>query len=247
MSEYIIFPNAPIAEAILDIRVELPKDVTLDILEMFYDKIKDRYPEKQHRTEFSAGIRLDQHGASLEKTEASQTGYLFRSQVEKKIVQSRLNGFSFNKLKPYSNWNTFRSEARELWDMYFNIAKPLKITRVALRYINRIEMPLPLKDFSEYILTVPVVAPELPQALAQFFMRLVIPKPDIDAVAVINQTMEIPEKGQRLPFIFDIDVFKETGYSGNEEAMWNEFEKLRDFKNEVFFKSITEQAKDLFK
>ncbi|PIP08917.1 MAG: TIGR04255 family protein [Syntrophobacterales bacterium CG_4_8_14_3_um_filter_49_14] len=248
MSEYTIFPNAPIVEAVLDIRVELPKDVTLDTLEMFYDKIKVRYPEKQHRTELSAGIRLDPQGASFEKPEASQTGYLFRSQVEKKVVQSRLNGFSFNKLKPYSDWNTFRSEGRELWDIYRKIVKPLKITRIELRYINRIEMPLPLKDFKEYILTVPEVAPELPQALAHFFMRLVIPKPDTGAVAVINQTMEIPEGGgQRLPFIFDIDVFKETSYSGDEENMWKEFDELRDFKNEVFFKSITEQAKELFK
>jgi len=95
--ELIHVNDAPIVEAVLDIRVELPKDVTLDTLEMFYDKIKVRYPEKQHRTELSAGIRLDPQGASFEKPEASQTGYLFRSQVEKKVVQSRLNGFSFNK------------------------------------------------------------------------------------------------------------------------------------------------------
>jgi uncharacterized protein (TIGR04255 family) len=199
LSQYTIFPNAPIVEAILDIRVELPKDATLDTLEMFYDTIKMRYPEKQHRTVFSAGIRFDRNGASVEKPEASQAGYLFRSPVEK-VVQSRLNGFSFNKLKPYSDWNAFRSEGRELWEIYVKIAKPLKITRIALRYINRIEIPLPLKDFKEYILTVPEVAPELPQALAHFFMRLVIPKPDIEAVAVINQTMEAPEPGgQRLP------------------------------------------------
>lgn len=116
-----------------------------------------------------------------------------------------------------------------------------------MRYINRIEIPLLLKDFKEYILTVPVVAPELPQALEHFFMRLVIPRPDLGAVAIINQTMEIPEGGQRLPFLFDVEVFKKTSYSGDEEDMWNEFEKLRDFKNEVFFKSMTEQAKELFK
>jgi uncharacterized protein (TIGR04255 family) len=248
LSQYTIFPNTPIVEAILDIRVELPKDATLDTLEMFYDTIKTRYPEKQHRTEFSAGIRFDRNGASVEKPETSQTGYLFRSPVEKKVVQSRLNGFSFNKLKPYSDWNAFRSEGRELWGIYFKIAKPLKITRIALRYINRIEIPLPLKDFKEYVLTVPEVAPELPQALTHFFMRLVIPKPDIEAVAVINQTMESPEPwGQRLPFIFDIDVFKETSYSGNEEDVWNKFEELHDFKNEVFFKSLTMKAKELFK
>ena len=247
MSEYTVFPNAPIVEAILDVRVELPKDVTLETLATFYDRVKTRYPEKQHRTEFSAGIRFDQQGASLEKPEASQTGYLFRSPAEKKAVQARLNGFSFNKLKPYNNWDAFRTEGRELWEIYLKIANPLKVTRIALRYINRIEIPLPLSDFKEYILTVPEVAPALPQALAHFFMRLVIPKPDIGATAIINQTMGIPGVGEKLPFIFDIDVVKETDYLGNEEEMWREFENLRIFKNEIFFKSITATAEELFK
>jgi uncharacterized protein (TIGR04255 family) len=30
-------------------------------------------------------------------------------------------------------------------------------------------------------------------------------------------------------------------------AIWPEFENLRDFKNDIFFKSLTEKTKELFR
>lgn len=247
MSEYTVFPNAPITEALLDIRVELPEDVTLARLEVFHDLVKDSFPEKQERISFTTDLKLSQEGAQALSTSGGPEGYLFRSPTGKKIVQARLDGFTFNKLKPYENWKVFRSEARELWNQYFQITDPIKITRIALRYINKIEIPLPIKDFKEYILTTPEIAPKLPQGLAYFFMRLDIPNPDIGANAIITQTMENPTENQRLPLIFDIDVFQNTTYIGNKTEIWEEFEKLRSFKNDLFFNSITEKTKELFK
>lgn len=247
MSEYTVFPNAPITEALLDIRVELPKDVTLSKIEAFHNSVKDSFPEKQERISFTAGFKLSQEGPQALSTSGGPDGYLFRSPTEKKIVQARLDGFTFNKLKPYENWEVFRSEARELWNQYFQITNPVKITRIALRYINRIEIPLPIKDFKEYILTTPEIAPKLPQGLAYFFMRFDIPNPDIGATAIITQTMENPTENQRLPLIFDIDVFQDTTHIGNKVEIWDEFEKLHIFKNDIFFNSITEKTKELFK
>lgn len=247
MNEYTVFPNAPIVEALLDIRVELPEETTLAKLEEFHDKVKGRFPEKQQRIQFQAGVKVSSEGtAAALPTSGGIDGYLFKSPQEKKMVQARLDGFTFNKLKPYKTWEMFRDEARELWEFYFQTTNPVRITRIALRYVNRIEIPLPMKDFKEYILTTPEIAPKLPQVLNQFFMQLVIPNPDIQSTAIINQTMEIPTENQRLPLIFDIDVFQNRTYIENKVEMWDEFEKLRIFKNEIFFNSITDKAKELF-
>lgn len=247
MSEYIVFPNAPITEALLDIRVQLPSEIDLDKLKTFYDPIKERFPQKQDRISVQAGFQISPEGPTTLPTSSKQDGYLFRSTTENKVVQARLDGFTFNKLKPYEKWESFRDEARNLWNSYFKLANPVKVTRIALRYINRIEIPLPINNFKEYILTTPEIAPDLPQGLSQFFMNIVIPNHKIEATAIINQTMENSTPTQKLPYIFDIDVWKATNYEGNKEEMWNEFEKLRIFKNDIFFKSITDKTKELFK
>lgn len=245
MIEHKTFPNAPITEALLDVRARLPVQTTLADLAAFQDHIRDRFPETKERKFFRADFKLGPEPSALVSASGSD-GYFFECSKEKKIVQARLDGFTFNKLKPYENWESFRSEARELWTLYFKIANPTKVTRIALRYINRIEVPLPMKNFKEYFLTSPEVAPELPQGVAHFFMRLVIPNDDIGAVAVITQTMEEPTADGKLPLILDIDVWQKTEYEGENAKMWDEFEKLRIFKNDVFFNTTTDKAKELF-
>lgn len=247
-SEYPVFANAPITEALLDIRVELPKDIDLNKIATFHNSIKDRFSEKKERIHFEASFKIAQGEPPTTTPAFSEPdGYLFRSPNENKIVQARLDGFTFNKLKPYEEWKLFYADARELWDLYFKITTPVRITRIALRYINRIEIPLPMENFKEYIKTIPEIAPDLPQGLERFFMQLVIPNDEIQSTAIINQTVEPPTPTQKLPLIFDIDVWKFINYTANIEEMWKEFEKLRAFKNNIFFKSITKKAEGLFK
>lgn len=245
-TKYINFPNPPIVEAILDIYVKLPDEVGINNLEVFHESVKEDFPQKQKRIAHALNFNISPEGVESSSSSGGMDGYLFRSVTQNKIVQARRDGFSFNKLKPYENWKAFRTEARKLWNLYFKIAKPLEITRIALRYINRIEIPLPINDFKDYILTNPELAPKLPQELESFFMQLVIPKSDIFAKAVIIQTMENPINNN-LPLIFDINVFKEVNFKANKSEIWEEFEKLHVFKNDIFFDSLTKKAKELFK
>jgi uncharacterized protein (TIGR04255 family) len=115
-----------------------------------------------------------------------------------------------------------------------------------LRYINRIEIPLPIKDFKEYILGIPDIPPKLPQELAHFFIQFTILNRNIEANAIITLTMEEPTNN-KLPIIFDIDVFRDNIYMNNETKIWDDFESLRIFKNDIFFNSITKKTEELFK
>ena len=246
MDIYETFPNAPITEAVIEILVQLSKNITINDLIKCHDSLKDRFPEVVEQKRIKAGFQLGKKPSTL-SSEESTIGYLLKSSQNQKVMQSRLNGFAFSKLKPYENWKRFCAEAHELWKVYRGIANPLKITRISLRYINKIEVPYPFKDFNEYILTNPQIAPKLPQAVSTFFMRLEIPNYDIPAKAILIQTMEKPTQDKKLPLILDIDVMRENEYIRNMDDVWADFENLRDFKNEIFFNSITDKAKELFR
>ena len=242
-----IFRNAPITEALLDIRVALPESIRLAQLLPFQERVKERYPNKRDRKLWESNIHLKEEGPEISGQAGGTDGFFFSSLDGKNIVQCRLDGFTFNRLKPYDKWETMRDEASRLWHDYVSIALPSQITRVALRYINRIEIPLPMNDFKDYVLTGPEIAPGLPQGLAGFFMQLRIPIADTSTQAVITETIEPITESNRLPFILDIDVFKTAAYEVSEPAAWDVLEKLHELKNEMFFKSITPKARELFR
>ena len=69
---------------------------------------------------------LCRHAAARELAPGRRLG-------EKQLVQARANGFTAHRLAPYEGWETFRHEARRLWDVYRQTVRP-KVARVAVRY-----------------------------------------------------------------------------------------------------------------
>jgi len=64
---------------------------------------------------------------------------------------------TYSHLPPYSNWNAFRDEVRPLWERYVEFVKPEAVTRIALRYINRIYIPQTVYELSDYFRLYPQI------------------------------------------------------------------------------------------
>jgi uncharacterized protein (TIGR04255 family) len=248
MSSWLQFPNPPITEAILDLRVELPEEIGLGQLAEFQTSIRARFPGRRTKVMGQAKVAIsEESGLKLGDASVAAIGYLFTAKDNSRIVQARRDGFTFNWLQRYETWAALRDEARPLWKHFCEIARPKYVERVALRYINRIEIPLPLNDFADYVLFAPQVPTGLPQGLQSFLMRLVIPHPEYEAIAIITEATEPVESGSTvLPLIFDIDVFREARHDTGDESIWQTLEKLRHLKNEIFHGSMTAKAKALF-
>lgn len=249
MPEPEIFPNAPIKEALVDLRVMPLDDSDLSKLDPFVDRLSERFPIKEDRIEYTHKIGFDKsEGREVTHSKARKLGYVLFTQDRDWAVQGRLDGFTVSKMKPYGHWEELRNEAQELWNLYKDVVAPQSVIRLAVRYINRIELPLPSLDFDDYILTAPKIADDIPQGLSQFFFRLVISKPDDNITAIITSTLDSIEKETNvLPYIFDIDTFIVANYKPSSDEIWSDLDRLRDFKNLIFFNSMTDKAKDLFR
>jgi uncharacterized protein (TIGR04255 family) len=238
------YENAPITEALIDIRVELPSGVTLKTLEALHGEVKDRYPGKKSRVyvqgRFSAG---DGIGAAAKQT---VMGFAYATENGKQILQVRLDGFTFSRLRPYGNWNELRDEGRRLWEIYRGAVSPLKITRVAVRYINQIDIPLRALDYKDYFRTTPEVSPDLPQDLSGFFMRLEFPQTDFGGLLILTQTAVQPPGPDMNSVILDLDVFKNGVEMVSDDEVWGLLETLRNRKNEFFEGCLTDKARELF-
>jgi uncharacterized protein (TIGR04255 family) len=245
VTEYQILPKAPIIEALIDIRVKGREDLTVEQLDAIYDSISNQYPDKKTRHKWESTFEFKKGEPPISTGTETVDGYIFTSADRKQIFQARIDGFTFSRLKPYETWEQLRDEAHRLWQLYRGVVSP-EITRVALRYINKMEISLPIRDFSDYLTAAPIVPDGLPQGVSSFLTRIVIHEPEIDAAAIITQALEQVVNPSILPIILDIDVFKQKSEGISEEDAWEILEKLRNFKNNIFFKSITEKAKELF-
>ncbi len=248
MSQWPHLPNAPITEALIDIRVKLPAEVTLETLSTFQDGIRARYPNRRERASWQSQFEVAPGAVPrVHEPTGGVDGYLFVSPEGTQIVQARRDGFTFSRLKPYETWEQLKDEAGALWDQYKALTRPVQILRSAVRYINRIEIPLPVVDLRRWFHTTPEVARTLPQGLSEFFIRLVIPFDDPRATAIVTQTVVQSDERDVVPIILDIDAFQDETCAPDAADLWDRFEQLRKVKNRVFFESITKETEELFK
>ncbi len=245
MAKYTHLENAPITEALIDIRVKMREDLTVEKLESIYNSISGQYPDKKARHKWEGKFEFKKGESPISLGTETIDGYIFTSTDHKQIFQARLDGFTFSRLKPYETWEQLHDEAYKLWQKYREVNSP-EITRVALRYINKMEIPLSGKDFNEYLAAAPIVPEGLPQGVSSFLTRVVIHEPSIDAAAIITQALEQVVNPNFIPIILDIDVFRQKSEGISEEDAWKILEKLRHFKNTIFFESITEKTKEIF-
>ncbi len=245
LEEYPVLKNAPITEALIDIRVKLPSELDVKNIDSIYESIKNQYPETERRK--ISKVKFEPKAEEIVKSSRPEiNGYRYISFDKKQIVQARLDGFTFSRLHPYIKWEELRDEAHKLWKLYKDITSPESITRVALRYINNLNIPMPIKDFGDYLTSPPAVPEGLPQGVGSFLTRIVIHEPSIGANAIITQALE-QIVTDVAPIILDIDVFKAQTRGIEEKDAWEIIERLRHFKNKIFFNSITNSLKEMYK
>lgn len=245
--QYPTLNKAPITEALVDIRCKLPKGFKVDQFKTIGAEISEAYPIEKIMRMHQATIDVGDREQSV-TTHGKINGYRYESSNRTKIVQLSLDGFTFNRLKPYNNWAEVRDEALRLWNLYIELVKPEVINRIALRYINNLNVPMPVMDFRDYLTCPPEVPEGLPQGIISFFYRVVIPANDSKITAIITQALE-PKVDIKdyLPIILDIDVIKFTPDGFLEENILAILEKLRNFKNQIFFKSITPKLLEVYR
>ena len=239
------YSRAPITEAILDLKVILPDNFPIERFLEIHARVRDRFPTSEP---IHVGSLAIQAGPEIQVDASRQhSGFLFRSKDGLRIFQATLQGFTFNRLAPYNSWEEFSNDARNLWEIYKDICKPAFVTRAAVRYINRIDIPVegPIK-LQDYLKTAPDIASGLSQKnLSSFFMQLQIPQEDLNCMLVINETLALPPSPGFISVIFDIDLFRQQAWQSDDEDIWDFLTQLRERKNQVFRESITEKTEEL--
>jgi uncharacterized protein (TIGR04255 family) len=231
------YSRAPIVEAVIDIKVKQRVGFSLDLFDALAAS-ETSYPDRKVMRLGTGTVDLDKNVPVTGNVKV--IGTQFWTADKSRAFQATEYGFSSSRLAPYDCWDDFRDEARRLWKRYREVTQPEAITRAAVRFINRLDLPEPA-DLDRYLRTKPVIASDLPQALEGWFMQLQIPDGEYGLI-LSEGAVPSPTSPATVGVLLDIDVFT-MKVPQEEGELWELFERLRVRKNVFFEGSITEELR----
>jgi uncharacterized protein (TIGR04255 family) len=242
-------PNAPITEAVIDLRVELSAPATVeDIRRALADRRNLGYTIKGPivQSEFGFSVNIEEEPQIRARASSATTlGLRLHSADDRYVAQFSIAGFTLSRLQPYESWENLLSEAKRLWAGYLECLPVERIVRTATRYINNLRLPL-TQNLERFLILLPVLPDGVPELLSAFLQRFVVHHSASGSHVILTQTLEATSPEGPLPVILDIDAFRETVFAPAGPQVWQGLDQLRSLKNDVFFGCLTEEAIGLY-
>lgn len=250
MAEQRQLPNPPLREAVIDVRCLPPDGVTGESFAHVGRELGEGFEaEGQRILAFEGEIRINDGEAPVSVLpETTLRGYRYLAVDGTTVAQFRIDGFTFSKMAPYTDWDTVFPQALRLWELYLESAKPTGIPRLATRYINEMAFDAPF-DLNDYFTAGPTVPDEATGEIQAFFSRVTSYDPDSRLTHHVTQAFEGFRPDGSAKIILDIDVFRvfEPPLEPADSATFEStFQALREAKNKIFFSYITDRAAEVF-
>lgn len=247
--EFPHFPNAPIVEAVIDIRAHAVGSFAEAEVRTFFDSKIDGYSYLDSQRAVRYEITPAEKQPQSTFKDLGLKGVRFQSSDSKYIAQFNRDGFVCSRLEPYTDWESFSGEGLRLWNLYKVMAQPKEINRVGLRFISRIELPPTALRFDDYINP----APEPPRGLNLpfhgFMHHDTLAVPGYPYAINLIRTIQPPQPETRIgmSLILDIDVFTTHELEIETSELDRILKEMRWLKNKTFFGTVTEKALEAFR
>lgn len=246
--------NAPIIEAVIEFHCELPPGQDRRHWETaLKERFSVNYPQCQvqhmQEVQFQMGPDTDQPAASAIRQ--GMHGFRHLAADGKQLVQCRVDGFFFNRLAPYISFEDYLPEALRCWALYCEVAEPVIVRHVALRYINRLLLPISHGQLSlgQYLRNPPKLAtPENGEnfSFTGFLHQHQMAAPALQTLVTVLLASQ-PFENEQLPVVFEIAAMQSGDFNPLDRASFEvALRKLRDLKNNVFENTLTPECLKLF-
>ena len=244
-AKYENLKNPPAIEAVFDIAVQENDAADTNFFIAEDAAIKQRFPVREELKVFEGAFQIG--GTMATQATNRPLGYLYRTDDGKELIQLRLNGYSYNKLAPYNGWSNFLNAALTYWEQYRMMKSDLKITRIGLRFINVLNIPMSLQKKKLFNVSLKKPSKSNLGSMSDVSYRYTTEFSDFGCKANVQFGKLNPNAAQA-SYLLDIDVYNtDIASSPDAKTMKHHFSKLRDAKNAIFFSTLTDEALEVFK
>ncbi|MBB4276600.1 TIGR04255 family protein [Rhizobium mongolense] len=234
------YRSPPIVESVLEFRFASPLD--FETIEKRTDKLKRYYPHRvTQAVEFNA--EMSDRGISGSR---HPVGLRFTTPDELQVMMVNVQALAIAQLAPYPGWDAFRERIKRDIERYIDSFGRRPISRIGMRYINRIDAPAQAVNVEDYLRVFPSI-PHLGGSIGKTFALQVthqLPDHRFD-VTLQSATVDSPVPNN-LSFLLDIDLFTTVDIPTRDDQIFKLLDEMRVVKNSIFESSITDSARKLF-
>lgn len=248
-----IYRRPPVLEALIDVKIDPLPTEKLPHLDNLHEAFRQEYPNKKIRYQFTGGVQIEGGTVVQSPVASGPFGYRIESEDGRRIVQFRLDGFTYNRIKPdpteeWPGWDKIKNEARQAWDVYKDALDLSEVTRLAVRYINQIVIPEQTIELYDYFTAPPRIPKDLPyQDIENFSSSVTVKIPTHKALALLQHYPAPQQYPGAIAIALDIDIFRSERLTLSTFSMWEFLGQLRDLKNTIFEASLLPRTKELFR
>lgn len=211
----------------------------------FYERLKNDFPQKRQRKIQEAQITLGPEHA-VAGVRQLPSWMQFVSDEKHRMIQIAQDLLVVNQLAPYPHFEEWEPDIYDTLRIYSELARPQRISRIGVRYINRVVIPgtqVRLEDFF-------TVYPNLPQSLGDahgpFMVRVEVPKGD-HTVLITFGTAPAPSPPEVVQaFALDFYDIIQVESAVDDNIVKKQAEQAHENIVGAFEDSITDQLRNLF-
>lgn len=187
----------------------------------------------------------EKEDSSVVKQRRGWDGIRLKSADGHYVAQVKRDGLVFSRMLGYDHWAPFLTAAKEAWHVFVDIAAPVEIQRLGVRFINQIPAAT-AENVAEFLREPPTCPSNLP--LMEFVYQSTFNVPGqpfhIRVIKVLQRAM--PEVQQSSGLFLDIDVFLTKAIPNEPAKLDDALSQMRWLKNKVFFTLLTDAAVQSF-
>jgi len=199
------YRNAPVVEAVFELRLSQDKAMDLTAPGQIFEKISKDFPLKEQRQLQEVEIAQGPEGPKTITRNIKRMFFLSGDRLQ--FIQLGDNLMAVHCVKPYPTWIIFRQRIEQAISILKDITDIGEPERLGIRYINRIEIPFEKIDIDEYFEFSPHIGERLPQVLAGFALSAVLPFEKNRDFCRMHLFNTLPENAGNSAYILDLDYF----------------------------------------
>lgn len=187
------YPNPTIVEALCEVHWQFQpgREWKSSLPGELFKHIQDEYPEMEPVPDGPRQRTCFRHGR------------------RQQVLQFGENALTLNVFRPYPGWAAMRAEVLHAWERTRPLLMPAAITRIGVRYVNRIDRRTPHDGPGDWLVPGDYIPPGVLRALPGSFLRSEAHLDPHNRIILTVGTTRVERDEDLGAIIFDIDRFAE--------------------------------------